>query len=925
MGKPYERERDGARLGFHGMNTVLPPDRLPAGKFPYAQNVRAYLRDRVTGRATQDSSVTRMDSSPVHSIRRLNDSTPAGPPSGFILVGGVQNGDLYANNMRVDNGLSGNPISLLPFRPNASVQPWMYVGDSLKMDKVRSDGLRYKMGIAEPQAAPSITFVPASDGVSLVGAVTVTYYNNLASQHSTAQGNFIFKNASDPSGAGPLLSSIAASGVTTGNSLLFDLSPTGSPSTPMEWTQYTEYQGTVTTAGTSVTWDSGSQFNGLVAGETIVITGVSYQIAAFPAPTNTTLTLTTSAGTQSGATYFAAAISGVTPVFQPALEPEGYSDFSLVVEATLYIPSAGTYNLVLNSKDETIWGIGNSANGKATWAGPTGGQVLSLMGQTITAQNGYPLLPKTVTVSGGQTDTANIAVTFSAAGNYPIELNYDYWYHSGRTLTITNSGVNIPPIPGSVITDAQYRYVYRSSATGALSNPSPPSAEAALSVLVNTIQATFSPDPQVDKIDYYRLDTGLENYTYVGTGINSNPPLPFSDTLLDADVAANPILEFDNYEPFPSIDLPAAGTVNISGGVVTWASGTRFNIRWLPGTIIIIGTAADSIAYTLDKRPTSTTQLTASNVENISGIEVIMVPPDGTGLLYAIQEPDLADQPLPYIWGPTDNITFFYGVGDPLRPGVLYWSKGANPDSAPQTNQQDVTSPSEPLQNGCIVNGVGWVASAGRGWLILPNFFNAEATVLGTTGSTWTLQESSLKRGLYMPHCLAVEGGHTVFFRAKDGIYVSPGGQGGKSITDDDLFNLFPHEGFIPQPVTIGGFTVYPPDDTQPQLQKMNVATGYLYYDYVDVNGNPRHLVFDIAAGGWVVDIYGTEVSVHILEEGPKINGVLCGCMDGTIRPLTNTGAETCTSVLLMPSAIAGDVRALKHWADIYIEGEQGE
>jgi len=64
--------------------------------------------------------------------------------------------------------LSGNPLSLLPFRPNASVQPWMYVGDSLKMDKVRSDGLRYKMGIAEPQGAPVVNFVAASDQLSLM-------------------------------------------------------------------------------------------------------------------------------------------------------------------------------------------------------------------------------------------------------------------------------------------------------------------------------------------------------------------------------------------------------------------------------------------------------------------------------------------------------------------------------------------------------------------------------------------------------------------------------------------------------------------------------------------------------------------------------------------------------------------------------------
>src|ERR1700687_2070038 len=98
---PYERNKPGTLIDFHGMDTVHPPDAMPPGKYPYAQNVRAYLREGTTSRATEDSSVVQMDSGPVHSLRRLNDSTPAGPPAGFILVGGVGT-DLYANAVVVD-------------------------------------------------------------------------------------------------------------------------------------------------------------------------------------------------------------------------------------------------------------------------------------------------------------------------------------------------------------------------------------------------------------------------------------------------------------------------------------------------------------------------------------------------------------------------------------------------------------------------------------------------------------------------------------------------------------------------------------------------------------------------------------------------------------------------------------------------------
>ena len=920
MPKDYPREKDGKRLQFLGMNTVNPPDRMPPSKFPYAANVRAYLRDRIGPRARQDSSVLAAVGGTVYSIRRLNDSTPAGPPQGFILVRAASQ-SLIANNAQVASGLSGNPISLLPFRPNASVQPWMYVGDSNEMLKVRSDGTCYKMGVKEPQIAPSITFTAASDTVGLLGPVTVYYFNN--DPHS-AGSTYVWKNTDDP-GAGFIQTIEQANGTTQGTSLLFDVGvspPYASPSEPVQWQSYTTDTGTVTTAGTVVNWVSGNQFGNLVAGGTIVINAVSY-ILANPI-TTTQANITTSAGNQNDVNYFAIVNAGYVPLFIPALEPEGYSDFNCCILGTLYIPAAGTYTLSSIFKDDMLWGIGGTATGTASWApapltGPTGTPTLG-NGQTRTMANGYPLMPRTAETSGegGFTGSASVAVTFSEAGNYPIEIDWEYWYHSGRILQILCNGVNIEPISSTTINEAQYRYVYRSSATGATSNPSPESAQSTISVLVNNVVATPSTDPQVDKIDFYRLDSGLDNFTYVGTGPNSSAA--FSDSLLDSDVSSNPILEFDNYEPFPSIDLPAGGTVNVVGGVVEYVSGTKFNVRWLPGTIIIVGT----IAFTLNTRPTSANSLTCSNVETVGGVETVVLPDDGTNLVYEIAEPDLAAQPLPYMWGPTDNINFAFAVGDPLRPGTLYWSKGNNLDSAPDTNQQDVTSPSEPLQNGCIVNGVGWVASSQRAWLIMPNFFNALATVTGTQGSTWTLQESSLKRGLYIPRCLCVDGGGVVYFRAKDGVYASPGGQGGKSITDDDLYNLFPHEGIVPQPVTIGGYTVYPPDDTQPELQQMNSANGYVYYDYVDVNSVRRTLVYDTLTGGWCVDTYPVPVAVHVLEEGTTVNTTLMGCTDGTVRPFTGTGVDSSAAVILMPSWDAGDTRASKHWADVYTEAEEG-
>jgi hypothetical protein len=416
----------------------------------------------------------------------------------------------------------------------------------------------------------------------------------------------------------------------------------------------------------------------------------------------------------------------------------------------------------------------------------------------------------------------------------------------------------------------------------------------------------------VDKVDWYRFDQGLLNWTYVGT--SPNTATAFHDGLLDTDVANNPLLQFDNYEPFPSIDLPRKGTVNVAAGSVegtmqvTWVSGDTFNVRWLPGTIMTIGT----VAYTLYNRPTSTTQVTVELVGDM--------PTTLTGLTYEIAEPILAAQPMPAMWGPTDNVNFMFACGDPLRPGVLYWTKGNNPDSAPDTNQQDVTSPSEPLMNGCIVGGIGMVFSSERAWLIYPNFFNALATVTGTTGAAWSLVESIANRGLYIRKCICTDGGSTVFFRAKDGIYVSPGGNGSVSITDD-LYNLFPHEGLEPVPVTVASYTIYPPDDTNPDAQQLSSANGYVYYDYEDANGTPRTLVYDIFAKAWCVDTYQFPAVTHSLEEGPDVNGVLVGCTDGTVRPMGHAGTETTSVCVLATQAVnAGDTRANKRVGDLFFK-----
>jgi hypothetical protein len=69
------------------------------------------------------------------------------------------------------------------------------------------------------------------------------------------------------------------------------------------FTVYAARYGTVNTSGTSVSFASGQNFLGSQPGDPIIINGATYAIASVVSPTS--LTLTTSAGTQTGVNYLA--------------------------------------------------------------------------------------------------------------------------------------------------------------------------------------------------------------------------------------------------------------------------------------------------------------------------------------------------------------------------------------------------------------------------------------------------------------------------------------------------------------------------------------------------------------------------------------------------------------------------------------------
>jgi hypothetical protein len=807
--REYIRDKNGVRLDIQGgMNTVLSPDLLPPGKYPFLSNVRRYLQGRTVSRAPLGANnLPSALASPITSFIRMNDTTPDGPGSGFCLIEGTKSGTLNLNSTQIVTGLDGNPLSCVTFRPNASPRPLAYIADNEAggvtltttsaetgnpatyvgngMMKVRSDGVVWHMGIAEPQTAPTVTFPGGGSGVA-----QITY-------------RYVYRGADIGSPSNPSPESIEG---------------TNSQFAPNESIPATD-------EATNYTFDA-TQYE-----------FVSPQIR-------------TKGGVAAGTLTNYITVFGMGFAIPAAVNIDGIS-------------------VVLN------WQGQNSGTGVLSTVslfylgGPLGNAKFpGIQNQSFASD----------TLQGGNADTWGATLT-------PDIINDPSFGFGVRITTQEVAGTTRSFINSMAVT------IYY-SVQNAVITPTP------------------STDPQVNKIDIYRMGGALPQFTYVGTSDNS--ATPYTDTLSDLAAVDNPLLEFTNFEPFPSIDMPQKGVVSVAAGAVagtmdvTWTSGDTFNVRWLPGTDIVIA----GVAYIFYNRPSSTTHLTVQLDTPL--------PSSTTNLVYEIQEPDLAAQPSPAIWGPTpDNGgSFMFGL-DPLNTGDLLWTNGNNFDAASDANRLGVTSPSEPLQNGVITTELAVVFSTERFWLIYPNFTAVEVGIAEVSGTPWILIQSAATRGLYMRYAIDALGSR-IAWRAKDCIAISDGGGPEKSITDD-IYNLFPHEGFAPTPITIGGQTVFPPDDTKFAAQTIKVAPGYIFYNYQDTDGNPRTLCYDIEGKGWSVDVYNPTVNCHLWAAGP-IDQLLTGCSDGTVRALQAGGSETGSSVFITKAENGGDVRAQKRVGDVFVK-----
>lgn len=453
----------------------------------------------------------------------------------------------------------------------------------------------------------------------------------------------------------------------------------------------------------------------------------------------------------------------------------------------------------------------------------------------------------------------------------------------------------------------QYQYRYRDTRTGARSVPSPPCRYQLFPLRQKiNVGVTASTDPQVNVIDIQRFDPGLATLVYVGSTPNTTGTVFIDDTQASL-IAGNPSFETNVFQPWPVLDTPKTGVVNVAGTSVKLVSGDVFQTSLQPGTVITIGnnTADATQVY---GQPSSTTFLQITT--NLGAL---------TNVPYTISAPTLLGQPLPVMFGPLEGPTAVYsfGIGDPRNPGTLYWTNGNDLDSASDQNTIEITSPSEPLVAGCVWQTLIFVASARRVFLVTPSFATSAA---GQTTVVFTSTELTSISGSFSAWGMC-KGAQGVYMIGRDGIYNLNYNSG--AYFSQQIYPLFPHDG---QPALVTNSFV-PVDMTASSRLRLSYCDAALMFDYADTSANQETFEIDPNGGFWPHD-YADPVLTHYWEEVPEgiETRMLMGTSDGFLLASGGIidGAVQLHGIARTPSYDFGDPRTLKLFMDQMTDADAG-
>lgn len=906
----------------------------------------------------------------LHSIRRLNDPDESLAPSGYIYI--VGNGtQLWAGVetalAEIDSGYSGNPLSILTFRPDVSPESLAYVFDANKQSKINAAGVVRAIGVVPPNAAPVAEYgIPA--WVQIHDGQTATSWmpTGIDSINGTPQD----RTGGDTDTIGFIIYDSGTTGwcciqssstqpAWWGGRMQLILNPSGGN---QETVVVREVIGGISYTYTisAIQYDSGTSGLASVvlsggAGSAAVVRnqlllfvggggnelvrvlavvdspdGAGYSIRVKLANTHAvgatvnseqSWRIYTTQNHAGGETYQskyvafshgAAGVGGGTYTFGSPLNAAVANGRTVdpandYLHISFYIADiANVINLQILLSFDTTPNFSFTSPGNSFIFTVTQTQIIAA-GITGLGWTDLVLPISSASQTGDITvlnlsNTSGIALqmTSTAACNW----GFDWWYLFG-----TYGPVIQPNAPTGYVYDT----TFRDSTTGAKSVPGPttryslnPLRE---QVLVKPATTTAA---GVDYCDINREGGTLTDFVYIGSVQNNNAsPNVFGDGQSDQTIASNPGVDLTQLQPWPTLGLPLSGIVNVNGTSISLVSGNPFPTALVSNSVILL----NGIAYQTYGQPHSGAFLEL----DLDGGAV-------TNATYSIPSPTLAGQPLPFAFGPLEGpfAPVAFALGDTVSGGTLYFSNTGNLDSASDQNTLELCGPTEPLVCGEVWNGLVFAGSRENIYLTRYSF----TTLLGGTGASpfqWSRLPSPSGFWSRWTICRGPDG---VYALGRDGIY-RVADQGAMSITDAQLYPLFPHDG---QPaIATNGYN--PVDMTQINFMRLTAQDDEIRFTYLDVDANQIELRYEIQKKRWFPNYYanGTDqISLTYLNEGlvSSPNNLSILQLSRTLGNIYQIGGnddngQVITSQVQLPAFDGGDFRSQRLPTDWMVDSDQ--
>lgn len=900
-------QRSPQKFVTQGVDLAHPPDLLQPGRYPILKNVRQVqggVLETRSGMVLQNQ--TPLDQPTIHSIRRLNDQD-ASPFWTRIVGAGTKVYSGQGNLSQQDAGYSSDPLSLVQIRPDASPETWMYIADSLRMRKIRVDGLNYQIGIQPPLSAPLVEIAQplfkAVDELQVIGAwaatapatpivlpFRVTLNTNIAAiiYDSGSTGWCCIKptnSASDFSyfGVGAryvcngtdtaTLEEVHQTVSTTIGAIFYDSGSTG-PCTIQPTTSVTGYQRnamvqlgggeyvrilSVTQGPDGITSFRCNALNTHAAGDAIG----GFVSFRFYLPNTYSV----------GMGITAHGIQTQVPVTAPAASATGY--ISLNESSPLDLTSVNGRPL---GPDDYIHislqsdNVANLSEGRLmldvdanTTSTPNANDFTkNFYYLTFRANDFVPVAQGTLTsvVARQRSIQRNIVDSTTVQGPRSAQTstgNGEWTELIFKVSDLTRVG---PDTSVSLSAVKALRISFTVSAT------------TVFTVSSWWIGGGYGPDvglqgaPYLYRFRYRSSTTGAKSIQGPATRYGVEPS---RQRVIITPPAASADPQVD------TIDIERFGGANDGWNWIASVpnSGAAVNDDWLDADIVG-RPALETDTY----QPFPITDLPRKGTCNVAGTAVTWVSGDTFNTNWA-PGIDIIVNGVPYtLYGQPGSTTFLQTVenigtatgvpfsipdptilgqpvqrmfgpyGEGTNTGLFNFAVGdpINPGTVYCTKGNDPDSAPDNYQLEVTSPSeplMNGIMYGGRAILFSSERAFELRPSFGSAQGAFPFvdQELSVGVGLFAPWALAVGGG-AFYFLGKDGIYASNGGPA-QCITDDTLYPLFPHEGA--PGAAVNGFQ--PPDMSTTAYLRLSYYDGFLYFDYRDTAGNAQTLAFDMRQG----------------------------------------------------------------------------